>query len=93
MGFKSGEGLEWCVAAHAERNCIVDAARRGVEVKGTTMYVTCEIPCTPCLVEIINAGVVSVVVTKREYYDVSGPYLIRNSDLDIRTNEYILRRK
>lgn len=84
LGFKSGEGLEWCIAGHAERNAIVNAARLGVSVKDTTMYMTCGIPCTPCLVEIINSGIIELVVTKKEYYDATSEYLVNNSSLKIR---------
>lgn len=84
LGYKSGEGLEWCVAGHAERNCLVNAARNGVRTKGTTMYMDCGVPCTPCLVEVINAGVEMIVVTKIAYYDVSVEYLLTESDLEFR---------
>ena len=85
MGYKSGEGLEWCVAGHAEGNSIVNAAREGIKVKGATMYMSCSIPCSPCLIKIINAGIVEIVVTKLEYYDVSGEFLVKNSKLKVRT--------
>lgn len=84
MGFKSGDGLDWCVAGHAERNCLINAARTGVCTRHTTMYMDCGIPCTPCMVEIINAGVKEIVVTKIEYYDKSAEYLLRNSNLNFR---------
>jgi dCMP deaminase len=80
-GFKSGEGLEWCVAGHAERNALINAAREGVRTKGAKMYMNCGIPCTPCLVEIINAGIEEIIVTKESYYDVSAKYLLDNSHL------------
>jgi len=85
MGYKSGEGLEWCVAGHAERNAIVNAAREGIKVKGTTMFMNCNIPCTPCLVEIINSGISEIVVIDIEYYDISAKYLLCNSKLIART--------
>jgi len=84
MGFKSGEGLEWCVAGHAERNSIINAARHGIETNGTTLYMNCGIPCTPCLVEIINAGIFEIVVTKFEFYDTSSEYTLKNSNLSAR---------
>ena len=84
LGFKSGEGLEYCVAGHAERNCIVNAAREGIKVKGSIMYMNCNIPCTPCLVEIINAGISEIVVTGMESYDKMANYLIENSGLEVR---------
>ena len=66
MGFKSGQGLEWCVAGHAERNALINAARAGISTKGAKMYMDCGIPCTPCLVEIINAGIDEIIVTNKE---------------------------
>jgi len=89
LGFKSGEGLEWCVAGHAERNSIVNAAREGISVKDCIMYMTCGIPCTPCLIEIINSGIKEIVVTKISYYDIMGEYLIKESGLVVRLNSSI----
>lgn len=89
FGFKSGEGLEWCVAGHAERNTLINAARFGIETKGTTMYMDCGVPCTPCLVEIINAGVVEIVVTKMTFYDKSAEYLLNQSDLKCRVYNHL----
>ena len=84
LGFNSGEGLEWCVAGHAERNAIVNAARLGVSTMGSNMYMNCPIPCTPCLVEIINAGISEIIVTKLEHYDKMSNYLITERCLNVR---------
>ena len=84
LGYKSGQGLEWCVAGHAERNCLINAARTGVCTKGTTLYMDCGIPCTPCMVEIINAGVDEIVVTKISFYDISAEYLLKSSGIKYR---------
>lgn len=46
---------------HAERNAIYNAALIGVSTKGTTMYLTCGIPCTDCARGIINAGIRHIV--------------------------------
>ena len=87
MGFKSGEGLEWCVAGHAERNALINAARFGIATKGLKIYMDCGVPCTPCLVEIINAGIEEIIVTKMEFYDQSSEYLLRDSGIPIRVYE------
>lgn len=42
---------------HAERNAIYNAARIGVSLKNTTMYLTCGIPCSDCARGIISSGV------------------------------------
>ena len=86
---KSGEGLEWCVAGHAERNALINAARFGIETKGTTMYMDCGTPCTPCLVEIINAGIEEIVITKEHYYDQSAEYLLKESGLKWRIYSHL----
>ena len=83
LGFKSGEGLEWCVAGHAERNCLINSARMGISTRGAIMYMNCGIPCTPCLVEIINAGIYKIVIDGEGTYDLSGSYVVDNCDLEI----------
>lgn len=84
MGFSSGQGLEWCVAGHAERNTLINAARAGIKTRNRKLYMDCGVPCTPCLVEIINAGIEEIIVTKYEFYDISAKYLLEQSDLRIR---------
>ena len=91
LGFKSGEGLDWCVAGHGERNALINAARLGVKTEGCTLYMNCGVPCTPCLVEIINAGIKEIVVTKMEYYDISAEYLVKNSDLLVRVYTQLIK--
>jgi len=85
MGFKSGEGLQYCIAVHAEVNAILNAARIGVCVKDTTMYITCSIPCKNCLSSIINSGIREIVVTSIDRYDGPSEYIMEKSDLLIRT--------
>ncbi|MHA1815971.1 MAG: deoxycytidylate deaminase [Candidatus Heimdallarchaeaceae archaeon] len=89
MGFKSGEGLEWCVAGHAERNALINAARAGIATKGLKIYMDCGVPCTPCLVEIINAGIEEIIVTKMQFYDQSSEYLLRESSIPIRVYDHL----
>lgn len=91
LGYKSGEGLEWCIAGHGERNALINAAREGIITKGATMYMNCSIPCTPCLIEIINAGIEEIVVTKLEYYDLMSQYLVEQSKLKVR--EYCIEKE
>jgi dCMP deaminase len=89
MGFKSGEGLEWCVAGHAERNALINAARLGIKTKGCKLYMDCGVPCTSCLVEIINAGIEEIIVTKIEFYDQSAEYLLSQSELTVRVYDHL----
>lgn len=92
MGCKSGQCLEWCVAGHAERNAIVNAARKGMpSLEGNTIYMTCGVPCTPCLIEIKNAGITEIVCTEIAFYDFdrSCKYQLEESGLAIRKFDFI----
>ena len=86
LQYKSGQGLHLCIAGHAERNSLINAARNGIAVKGATMYMNCPIPCKDCLIEIINAGIEEVVITGtlKDYYDEISQYLLKESNLKIR---------
>lgn len=61
---------------HAERNAIYNAARIGVSTKGTTMYLSCGLPCADCARGIINSGITRIFcervdVTKGELWKES----------------------
>jgi dCMP deaminase len=49
------EKYQW--TEHAERNAIYNAARSGVSTEGTTMVLSCGLPCTDCARGIIQAGI------------------------------------
>lgn len=84
LGFSSGHGLELCYAAHAERNCLINAARLGVSTLGCTLFMNACVPCKNCIIELINAGIKEVVVETTELYDEESELLIVHSDLLIR---------
>ena len=48
------------VTIHAEKNAILNAAKNGTKVEGSTLYVTFP-PCSQCAAAIIQAGVATVV--------------------------------
>jgi len=56
----TGKKLEYCMAAHAELNAIVQAAYHGVHTEGSTLYCSFS-PCSFCAKAIINAGIKEVV--------------------------------
>lgn len=87
MDLKSGQGLEWCLAEHAERNTIANAARLGVSVLNTTLYMNCIIPCKDCINLLINAGISEIVVTSTTPYDHYGEYILKQSHIMIREFE------
>ena len=69
LGVPKGERYELCVAVHAEQNCIISAARKGM-IGGTLYIVGKEAqtdeyanpkPCLICRRMIVNAGIQRVV--------------------------------
>lgn len=52
--------LEFGRVVHAEMNALMDAARRGVSVRGATLYCT-TLPCHVCARHVLAAGVARVV--------------------------------
>lgn len=84
MDLKSGEGLGYCIATHAEQNCIANAARTGTCLDGGILYINTVIPCKNCMGLIINAGIVEVVTLKTEYYDEQTKYLVEQSKIKVR---------
>jgi len=90
-GFKSGEGLDICIAGHAERNAIIGAARLGIATKGASLVCYCGPPCKDCMIEIINAGIVEIVYWDRGttgnfgiWYDEGSQYLAEQSGILLR---------
>lgn len=72
QGYKSGEGLHLCPAAHAEANCVANAARIGASTIGTTLYMNCILPCKDCAIILVNAGIVEIVVNDiTPYHEMS----------------------
>ena len=64
-GDDSGKLHDHCVRTiHAEQNAIVHAARIGVALEGSTLYVKME-PCSVCARMIIAAGIKRVVCQKK----------------------------
>lgn len=84
MGFASGTHMELCPAQHAEQNAISNAARMGVSVFKTTLYINYVIPCKSCFGALINAGIIEIVVENKKLYDENSKFIIENSNIKIR---------
>ncbi len=77
MNIESGTHAELCYAAHAEQNAIIQAARYGINIDGSTLYCTHQ-PCVICAKMIINAGIRRVVY-KEGYPDEFSLQLFREA--------------
>lgn len=77
------DSLTLCPAAHAEVNCIANAARMGVCTFDTSLFVTCEIPCKDCLSTLINAGVKTVYIAEDKFYDQTSSYILSHENIRV----------
>ena len=81
-------------ALHAEREAIESCRRRGVDVRGATMYVTLE-PCChfgkqpPCTLALIEAGIRQVVIARHDPGDISGggAEMLREAGINVRFSD------
>ena len=71
---------EFMRQVHAEMAAIVDAAMRGVAVRGTHMYVT-TFPCHGCAKHIIAAGIAKVVYL--ESYPKSQAQMLHGAEIEL----------
>ena len=78
----SGHNHELCRAVHAEQNAVVQAARYGISIEGSTVYTTTA-PCVLCVKVMLNAGV-SCVVYGDSYPDELAQRFLDESDMEVR---------
>lgn len=65
---------------HAERNAIYDAARRGVALDGSTIYLPWY-PCADCARAVIQSGITNLVACERDSNDATWDNHFRVSSL------------
>ena len=74
---KQGWNDEKAAEIHAEKNCILLAAKEGVSCLGATIYISLS-PCLQCAAMLKQAGITRVVY-KDTYRDLTGvQYLMDN---------------
>jgi dCMP deaminase len=74
------EGPGCSKAIHAEINAIVFAARAGVSIEGSDLYITLS-PCVNCAKAIINSGIKNVYFIEK-YRDTAGIDLLISAHIN-----------
>jgi len=79
----NGNITQHCVRTlHAEQNAIIQAARFGIPLEGTTLF--CRMtPCRTCAMIIINAGIKRVVCEKRYHADGDTKEMFRQAGVEL----------
>ncbi len=72
---------------HAEQNAILQAARFGIPLEGSTLF--CKMtPCRTCAMMIINAGIKRVVCEKRYHADSDSLNLFNQVGIELDIKSY-----
>jgi len=82
LNVPSGERHELCRGLHAEQNAIIQAARHGANIEGSTLYCT-DSPCIICSKMLINAGIREVIFG-RGYPDKLSLEMLREAGINYR---------
>jgi dCMP deaminase len=67
---------------HAEQNTILKAAREGISILGSKLYLTLS-PCIPCASMILSAGITEVIYAEK-YRDASSIDYLINAGVTVR---------
>lgn len=80
---EDGHVTQHCVrTTHAEQNAIVQAAKLGVAIDGSTLY--CKMtPCAVCAKMIINSGVTRIVCEKRYHAGSESEDMFRQVGIEL----------
>ena len=82
LGIESGKMHELCRGIHAEQNAIIQAARFGISLEGSTLF--CKMtPCRTCAMMIINAGIRRVVCAKRYHADSDTIEMFKQAGIEL----------
>lgn len=82
----SGERHELCRGIHAEQNAIIQAAKHGVSILGSTVYVNTK-PCVVCAKMLANSGI-SEIVYGCDYSDELSDMILEESGIIVRKYEH-----
>lgn len=81
LGVPSGEKHELCRALHAEQNAIIQAAKSGISIEGSSIYITTQ-PCIICTKLIIASGIVKVIY-EGDYPDELSLDMLKESSIEV----------
>lgn len=81
LNIPSGERHEICRAVHAEQNAIIQAAKLGINIEGSDMYITTH-PCFICAKMIINAGIRRIYINEG-YPDKLAAEILKEAGVEI----------
>jgi dCMP deaminase len=91
LGIPSGQRMELSRAIHAEQNAIIQAAKMGISIQDSTLYVTTH-PCFTCAKMLINAGVKEIIY-KEGYPDEFAKEILKEAGVKVIRFDKLLKNK
>jgi dCMP deaminase len=86
-----GTVRQHCVrTVHAEQNAIVQAARYGLPLDGTTIYCSME-PCRVCAMLIASTGISRVVAGRRYHAGGDTPQILASAGVELMVVEEVVQ--
>lgn len=86
-----GTVRQHCVRTiHAEQNAIIQAARYGLALEGTTMYCSME-PCRVCAMLIASSGIAKVVAKRRYHAGGDTPEILASAGVELAIVEDVVQ--
>jgi dCMP deaminase len=86
-----GTVRQHCVRTiHAEQNAIVQAARYGLPLEGTTMYCSME-PCRVCAMLIVSSGITRVIARRRYHAGGDTPEILASANVEFKIVEDVVQ--
>lgn len=85
----SGQRMELSRAIHAEQNAIIQAAKMGISMQDSTLYVTTH-PCFTCAKMLINAGIKEIIY-KDGYPDEFAMAILKEAGVEVIKFEKLLK--
>lgn len=79
LNIPSGTRHELCRALHAEQNAVIQAAKYGISIEGSTIYITDQ-PCVICAKILIASGIKRIVF-KGDYPDELSSEMLKESEI------------
>lgn len=86
LGVPSGQRHEICRGLHAEQNAIIQAAKYGINIQDSKIYVNTQ-PCIVCAKMIINAGIEEIIY-QNPYDDELARELLQESGIKMRVFDF-----
>lgn len=81
LGVPSGQRHELCRALHAEQNAVIQAAKNGIPIDGSAIYITAQ-PCIICAKILIASGIQRIIF-KGDYPDELSLEMLKESNIEV----------